>query len=273
MWKNTELVLDHENGPGSTPVLHNGRILLCCDGRDVQYLAALDAATGKLLWKSVRSQVINKKGDFRKAYGTPVVIRAHGREIILTTAAEHLYAHDIETGKELWFIKYPGFSNVPLPLYRSSESGGTGLIYVCTGFGKPELWAVKPGAPNESGDLTATHVAWRYKIQAPEQSSPLLLGERIYMVNDRGLAQCINAKTGELVWKQSLNATFSASPLLADNRIYFFDRDGVCTVIKPGDAFEQAAKNTLEAGFMASPAPLPGALILRTKTHLYRIGK
>ena len=265
IWENHDLKIDHENAPGSSPMLWKDKYFLCCDGRDFQYQAALDKNTGKLAWKTERSQKIDKGRDMKKAYGTGQVITVDGKDVLITPAAEHVYAYDPETGKELWYVTYPGFSNVPRPIF------GFGMVYVCTGFGRPELWAIKPGG---SGDVTATNVVWKVKIQAPAQPSPLLVGERIYMINDdTGIATCLEAKTGKEVWKEKIGGPFSASPLFADGRIYFCDRVGKTIVVEPGDAYKMLATNTLEDGFMASPAVSGKALILRGKKFLYRIEK
>jgi outer membrane protein assembly factor BamB len=265
IWENHDLKIDHENAPGSSPMLWKDLYFLSCDGRDFQYQAALDKNTGKLAWKTERSQKIDKGRDMKKAYGTGQVITVDGKDVLITPAAEHVYAYDPQTGKELWYVTYPGFSNVPRPIF------GLGMVYVCTGFGRPELWAIKPGG---SGDVTASAVVWKVKIQAPAQPSPLLVGERIYMINDdSGIATCLEAKTGKEVWKQKIGGPFSASPLLADGRIYFCDRLGKTFVVEPGDAYKELAANTLEDGFMASPAVVGKALILRGKKFLYRIEK
>ena len=102
-------------------------------------------------------------------------------------------------------------------------------------------------------------------------SSPLLVGDRLYMVSDQGVASCVNVADGERVWQQRIEGQHCASPLYASGRIYFFDREGRSVVIAPGDEYQELAVNQLEDGFMASPAVLGDALILRTKTHLYRI--
>ena len=134
--------------------------------------------------------------------------------VSLSTGAERLYAYDPQTGKELWYVDYPGFSNVPVPV-----SDGK-MVYVATGFGKPEMWAIRLGG---KGDVTGTHVAWRQSSGAPDQSSPVLVGERLYMVNNGGIATCLNAGTGAVVWKERIGSDFAASLLYADGLIYFFD--------------------------------------------------
>ena len=93
----------------------------------------------------------------------------------------------------------------------------------------------------------------------------------VYFVDDGGIASCVESKTGKDVWRQRIGGNYSASPLYADGRIYFFSEDGTTTVIAPGREFKKLAENKLDGGFMASPAVSGKALILRTKTHLYRV--
>jgi outer membrane protein assembly factor BamB len=207
-WENTDLKIDHQNGPGGSPVLYKDRLLIPCDGMDFQYEVALDTKTGKVLWKTERSAVEklrNKPDDLRKAYGTPVLLEIDGQMQSLTMAAERLYALDPNTGKELWYVDHPGFSNVPLPV--SDEEA----IYICTGFMKPELWAIKRGG-GAKGDVTESHVLWKQKAGVPDQSSPVLVGDRIYMVTSGGIASCIDTKDGRIVGRSGSGAT-SRHPL------------------------------------------------------------
>ncbi|MGV3533577.1 MAG: PQQ-binding-like beta-propeller repeat protein, partial [Chthoniobacteraceae bacterium] len=121
VWENLELKVDHQNGAGGgSPTLYKDKLLITCDGIDVQYEAALDAATGAIAWKTERSAIPGMAAlpqDMRKAYGTPLIAKLDGRTQSLSTGATRLYSYDPETGKELWYVDYPrGFSNVPLPV-------------------------------------------------------------------------------------------------------------------------------------------------------------
>lgn len=266
LWENRELKCDLQNGPGGSTVLHEGRLLVACDGTDVQYGAALDAKTGRLLWKverSAKEKLLKKPADMRKAYGTPVVFTIDGRPQALTCGAERLYASDPATGAELWFVDYPGFSNVPVPVFDGKQ------IYVCTGFGKPELWAIKTGGL--AGDVTATHVAWKQKKGAPDQATPVVVGDRLYMVTSGGIASCINTATGDIVWAERLSADFAASPLCIGGKLYFFDALQKQKVIAASDTFDILGKSELPDGCMATPAVAGKSLLVRTKTALYRI--
>lgn len=267
LWENQELKVDHQNGPGGSPVLFQDKLLITCDGMDVQYEVALDAATGQIAWKTERSAIpdlLKLPSDMRKAYGTPVIAMLEGRPQSLSTGANRLYSYDPASGKELWFVDYPrGFSNVPMPVTDGK------IVVVSTGFMKAEMWAIRVGGAK--GDATQTHVLWKQKAGAPDQPSPLLINDRLYMVSSGGIVSCLNAATGDIVWKERIGSDFAASPVYANGRIYFCDTAGVTTVIEPGDAFKLLAKNQLDSGFMASPAIVGNAFVLRTKTHLYRI--
>jgi outer membrane protein assembly factor BamB len=263
LWKNTELKHDHDkNGPGSSPILYKNLIILNCDGTELRFVAAIDKKTGRTAWKTDRSNVINKAGEFKKAYQTPLIIRVHGRDQLVSMGAFRVSGYEPLTGKEIWWVDIPGFSNVPRPVF------GQGLVYISTGFGKPELWAIRPDG---YGDVTKTHVAWKVMKQAPAKPSPLLVGEQFYMISDNGIATCLDAKSGKEIWAERIPGAYSASPIYADGRIFALNEQGQTIVLQPGPKFQVVATNALENGFMSSPAVAGKAFYLRTKTHLYRI--
>ena len=262
LWKNDELKLDHKEGPGSSPVLHGDKLILTCDGADVQFVAALDKATGQLAWKKKRTGKVNFVPDFRKAYCTPLVITAAGKTQVIVPGADQVIAYDPASGDEIWKVRYVGFSNVPRPVF------GHDLVFVCTGYMKPELWAIRP---NGSGTVDDSLVAWKATRQIPTNPSPLLVGNELYLVNDRGIFTCFDALTGEELWTERVGGNFSSSPLFADGRIYISSEEGLTHVLKPGRKFESLARNQLDGRILASPAVVDRAIYLRTDKALYRI--
>jgi outer membrane protein assembly factor BamB len=265
LWSRRDLPCDHFRGPASSPILFEDRLFVHFDGFDYQYVVALEKATGKTIWKVDRDVAYgSENGDFKKAYCTPVLVEIDGRPQLISPTSKAAIAYDPRDGKELWRIRYPGFSATAMPLV------GHGMLFINTGFSKAELYAVRMGG---SGDVTDTHVAWIEKRGVPSKPSQLLIDDLIYMIDDKGIASCLEAKTGELVWTHRLGGEFSASPLYADGRIYMFSHDGPTTVIEPGREYKALASNPLDAGCMASPAVSGKALFVRTKTHMYRLEK
>jgi outer membrane protein assembly factor BamB len=134
----------------------------------------------------------------------------------------------------------------------------------------PELCAVRL---NGEQDVTDSHLAWRHKRQVPSMTSPIIVGDEVYFVSDQGVLSCLDASSGELWWQKRLTGNFSASPLFADGKLYFCSREGATTVLRPGKEYDELAINQLDGQLMASPAAIDDALLLRSDTHLYRVGK
>ena len=264
LWKSHELKLDHKEGPGSSPVLYKDLFILHCDGMDVQYVAALDKNKGRLVRKISRTTDFgNRPGDLRKAYNVPLFIREGGRDLMVSVGAYRVFCYDPADGKEVWSCGIPGFSNVPRPVYAD------GVVYVCTGFMTPELWAIRTGG---TGDVTDTHVAWKLKQGIPQKPSVLLVGGELYFVADTGIARCVDAKTGQSLWQERLEGKYTASPVQADGHIYCFSEEGLTTVIRPSrGGMRRVAESQLDGRFMASPAIAGKAMFLRTDKALYRI--
>ncbi len=263
LWTRRDIYCDHFRGPGSSPMLVDDLLVFHMDGIDVQFVIALDKKTGKTVWRTNRSTDFGARdGDFRKAYTTPLLIDFAGRRQLICVGAVEAMSYDPATGKELWKVRYNGFSEAARPLF------GFGLVFINTGSGSEQVWAVRPDGV---GDVTATHVAWKFRKSVSRRSSPILVDDLIYMVSDDGIASCLEAKTGKLVWRQRMGGQYSASPTAAEGRIYLFSHEGPATVIAPGRTYKPLAVNRLDEGFMASAAVAGKAIFLRTKTHLYRV--
>ena len=258
VWK-TRLPYQSQHGSGGSPMLYGDLLILSCDGSDQAFVVALDKRTGKVRWKTWRRQ------PWDQAYSTPLLIRVGEQDQVVSVGAYRAAAYDPDSGKELWRVSYAdGFSNVPRPVY------GHGLVYIATGFQQPTLMAVRPDG---SGDVTRTHVAWTLRRAAPLTPSPLIVGDEIYVVNDGGIASCLDARTGDTHWQQRLGGEYSASPLFADGRIYFLNEEGTATSIAPGKSFVRLATASIDGATLASIAVADGSLFIRSDTHLYRIAK
>jgi outer membrane protein assembly factor BamB len=255
VWK-TRLEYDNgEHGSGGSPVIYEDLLILSCDGRDLQFVVALDKLTGKVRWKKSR--------EGYQAYTTPLVVPLAAGDQVISPGAYRAIAYDPRTGKELWQVKYgEGFSNVPRPVY------GDGLVFICTGFQQPSLLAVRLDG---RGDVTKSHIAWTLKRGVPLTPSPLLVESELYLISDNGIASCVDAKTGNPYWQVRLGGNHSASPIYADGRIYFLSEEGESVVIAPGKQFKALAQNQLDGQTLASMAVSSGSIFVRSLTHLYRL--
>ncbi len=271
LWKRSDLPCRHYRGAASSPVIFEGSLILTFDGADVQYHVALDKKTGATIWKTDRSVAWNdesvpgqmaKDGDLRKAHSTPLLVSAAGGVQMLSAGAKAAYGYDPRTGRELWKVQYNDWSAAPRPLFDR------GLAFFVTGLTKKELWAVRTDG---RGDVTDTHVAWKLKTHIGKYASPIIVDGLLYTAAEESFLTCLDAATGETVWTERVGGKFASSPIHGDGRLYFFDQQGTTLVLKPGRVMEIQATNTLSDGFMASPAVSGKALILRTKTHLYRV--
>jgi len=266
LWQRRDLPCNHWRGPGSSPVLHGDLLIVHFDGYDLQYAVALDKLTGRTVWKAPRTHDYGTDdGDMKKAYATPVVIEAAGRPQLISQAAKAVFSLDPATGRELWRVRYDSHSASARVLFAN------GLLYVGTGRGPSELLAIRPDG---NGDVTDTHVAWRARHGIGSSPSPLLVGDLIYTVSDKGgIVTCLDAHTGAEIYQQRSGArAHTASPLYADDAVYVFAEDGSALALAPGRRYRELGRARLgEGGVMATPAIAGRAIFVRTESHLYRI--
>ncbi|HEX3870435.1 MAG TPA: PQQ-binding-like beta-propeller repeat protein, partial [Pirellulales bacterium] len=263
LWSRLDLPCDHYRGAASSPILFENLLIVAYDGYDYQYVVALDKNTGETVWKRDRNITYRiDNGDIKKAYGTCAIITVNGQPQLIAPSAEATIAHNPRTGEEIWHVHHGGMNVSVTPLYAE------GRLILNTGAGGLKMLAVDPTG---KGDVTDTHILWKYEKVVPTRSSPVLVGKLLFMVNDSGIASCVDVETVTQVWQTRLGGDFSASPVFADGRIYFFDEEGRTPVIAPSTSYELLADNQLGDGFMASPAIVGKAMILRSRSHLYRV--
>jgi outer membrane protein assembly factor BamB len=271
LWERRDLPCNHFRGPASSPVVYGNLVYLILDGSDLQYVVALDKTTGKTVWKMDRNiKYSNDNGDFKKAYGTPALFQVGGRTELICPSAECTMAYDPKTGEELWRIGHGGMNGSGRPVM------GNGLLYLTSGH-SGKLLAIRPEG---SGTLqTKDVVAWQAAKGVPTRPSLLLDGDMLYMVSDNGIASALDAVSGKVYWAERLDGEFSASPVLAGKHLYCCNQSGKTFVLDAGKTYNVVAENRLDVGrespggFMASPAVVGNDLILRTRTHLYCVGK
>ena len=277
LWTRTDFRCDHWRGPGSSPILHDGRLYLTFDGYDLQYMVCLDAASGATVWKTDRSiDYPTDNGDMRKAFSTPTVARIAGREQLVTVTSYGVIAYDLATGAELW--KQPfgnSFSGTSRPLVHGDT------VFASTGFAATRLLAVEV---RETETGFATEVGWEEKKGAPSKPSPVFAapqvsqsaaGSPIAMVSDQGILTMLDPADGAAYGQVRLPGDYSATPLAVisgtDTYLYCPNMDGTTAVAKYDGQLNVVAENELPDRIMASPAAAAGVLYLRTEKELFAI--
>lgn len=261
VWRQESLKYSPVHGNGGSPALVNGDTLVfSCDGAPDAFLAALDARSGDVKWKTPRNAPTQRPFSF----STPLAIEVGGQTQVVCPTSGMTAAYDPATGRELWrVLTGTGYSVVPRPAFAE------GLLFVSSGYDAAVLYAIRP--EGASGDATGTHVAWQTGKGAPNTPSVLPLGGDVYFVADNGIATCADARTGKVHWTERLEGEFSASPVAAEGRVYFQSEDGVGFVVRASKSFELLAENDLGERSLASYAVTDGAMFIRTENHLWKI--
>jgi outer membrane protein assembly factor BamB len=258
-------------GYASSPLLYeDGLFVQVLHGMrtdDPSYVMRIDKKTGKTVWKVERpTQAIRESPD---SYTTPALLK-YGKNVeIVITGGDCVTGHDPATGKELW--RANGLNPDNNPNYRivASPVVSEGVVYAPSRV-RP-LLALKSGG---RGDVTESSKLWSFG-NGPDVPTPVTDGKYFYVVDDRGIVWCLDAKTGQPIWgpQRIKSATYSSSPVLADDKLYVTNEEGLTTVLKAGPKFEVLAENNLNDYTLSSPAVSDGQIFMRTSEYLFCIGK
>ena len=262
-------------GYASSPLLHDGKLIVQVlhgyQTDDPSYIVAFDASTGNVHWRVERpTDALKETPD---AYNTPALLRDKSNVQIVVCGGGFVSGHDPSTGNEIW--RAYGLDPKNDDHYRTIASAVVvdGMVYAPTR--QRPLLAFRSGG---TGDVSTSHLAWQWdKPYGPDVPTPACDGQRFYMVDDKGVATCLDAKTGEVIWgpEHTGKGAVSASPLVADGKVYITNEAGVTTVLSAGPEYQVIATNTLpgEGHTLSSMAVSGNQLFLRTPGSLYCIGR
>jgi outer membrane protein assembly factor BamB len=255
-------------GSAASPLVHGNRVFIVNDNEDASFLVALDARTGKEIWRKDRDEKSN--------WATPFVWQNEKRTELIVCGTKRVRSYDLE-GNVLWELG--GMSSIVIPTPFTAH----GLLYVTSGYVGDKtrpVFAIKPGA---TGDITpkdsenpGEFIAWFQPAAGPYNPSPIVYGDQFYVLFDFGFLSCHDAKTGKLIYdKQRIRAegqtAFTASPWAARDRIFALSEDGDTYVFQAGPEYKLLGKNSLDEMCMATPALAGDRLLIRTLTKLYSI--
>jgi outer membrane protein assembly factor BamB len=244
------------HGTGTTPVLYRDLVIV------IQYqsgaptlFAAFDKKTGEKRWQHERPGAM--------CWATPVLFRIGDRDELIYNGSNYVIGYDPASGEELW--KLAGTSRESVPMVVS----GGGLLYSMSGRNGPIL-AIRPGG---NGDVTQSHLVWSKRRGGPHVPSPAYHNDRIYVVNDMGILTCLDARSGDSLWQRRMRGRFSVAPLVVGEMLFLMNEDGLCSLIKTGDAFELIAENDLGEPTLSTPAVLGGRIYFRTEKAVICVGE
>jgi outer membrane protein assembly factor BamB len=262
-------VKDAQWGFASSPVIHDGKVIVQCDVQKDSFVAVYSLADGKEVWSTGRK-------DF-PTWSTPTIYvdPRGGPTQVLCNGFNEMAGYDFADGKRLWRLRKGGDIPVPTPLVDSKND----LILLASAHGpQAPLFAVRPSARGEitldDGKESSEAVAWSKQRFGNYMQTPILYGDLLYGCRDNGVLMCLDPKTGKELYTQRLEGGvgFTASPVAADGKLYFTSEDGQVHVLKAGRTFEELAVNPLGEICMATPAISEGALFFRTQSHVIAVG-
>lgn len=248
-------------GTGTSPILYEDLVIVQCDEENgaASFIVALDKKTGKEVWKTPRKVQVS--------WSTPLLVRTAKRTELITSGTESIIAYDPATGKELWTHKGVESNAIPSPVANSE------MAFLVAGFPAKIAMALKLGG---SGDLTGSaSEIWKYSKGTAYVPSPILYQDYLYIMTDRGILTCIDARTGEVKYEGGripIPATFTASPVAFDGKILLTSEDGDTFIIKSGPKHEVLGTNSVGEPVYASPAIADGRIFIRGEHNLYCIG-
>lgn len=247
-------------GEGTSPALHDDKIVVNWDHQGQSFITALDKWTGREAWRTDRDEITS--------WATPLIIEQAGRSQVVTSATNRIRSYDFETGALLWDGEGVTLNAIPSPV------AADGLVYLTSGFRGNQLYAVD--LTRAEGDITGSEaIAWSLDEDTPYVPSPLLHDGILYLTkSNSGIISAFDARTGTLLYgPERLPGIRSiyASPVAAADRVYLTSRDGTTVVLAAGPTFEVLAANMLDDDFDASPAAVDDELYLRGHRYLYCI--
>jgi outer membrane protein assembly factor BamB len=256
---------DSSWGHGSSPVIHDGLVVVQADGHSQSFIAAYDLKTGRQAWRVERGEITS--------WSTPTVFKNGARSELVVNGGRFIRGYDPQTGKELW-----RFSDNDTQVKQQAPLVAHGLIYVAGGYPPGRaMYAFRPGASGDIslrvGEQGSAHLAWRADKGSPYTTTPIVYGDLLYAVSDLGVLSAFEAKTGRLVYQERLPTSFSASPVASGGKLYLSSEDGDVYVVRAGPRFELLSKNAMGEALMATPAISDGLLIIRSRGHVYAVAE
>ncbi|MCH2114163.1 MAG: PQQ-like beta-propeller repeat protein [Pirellulales bacterium] len=257
---------------GTSPVLASGNVVIAVMQGGDSYMVALDLASGDIAWKQNRKFACKQESD--QSYATPRLIQLDGRAVLVTWGADHLTGHDAGTGAPLWHCG--GFNPESEAMWRVVASPAVDDQIAVVPYGRGDFLAAVR-LHGASGDVTSSHRIWERLDIGSDVPTPMIHGQRVLLLTDRGALYCLDKSTGETLWEEELprgRDNYYASPVMGGHTLYCAREDGVIMVGKFSDTgLQDVTENDMGESTLATPIPIRGKLLVRGAEHLFLIGK
>ena len=262
---------------GTSPVLTKQAVVVAVMQTGPSYLVAFDRETGAVLWKHDR--MLDAPEEAAQSYSTPLVVAGNAdwnepTEMLIVLGADHVTAHDAADGREIWRVG--GLNPEGDKFFRSIASPVVAGEFVIAPYARGKtVTAIRRGG---SGDVTASHIAWKREPLGTDVPTPAIRDGRVMICGDKGLMSCLDLKTGQTLWEDSLPKNrnrYSSSPIIVDDHVLLTREDGHSWCLawpgEKGDALKILGEGTVDEMTVATPVCLDGEIFLRTHDSLWCI--
>lgn len=261
----------HIWGSGTSPVIVGDMVFLNHGPSVTARLVAMDKRTGKVLWENkepIRPDSKPGKSGFYGSWSDPLPRVIDGQMQLFMSWPFRMCSLDPATGREHWTCE--GLN----PLVYTSPLYSDGIVIGMGGYSGMAL-AVKVGG---KGDVTESHRLWHQEKNPQRIASGAIDEGHIYILNDPGIAQCINVKTGKEIWNERLKGPGPtgqnwSSIVISEGNCYAVNQGGDAFVFKASPKFELLATNPMGEKVIGSIAVSDGQLFIRGHQHLFCVGK
>lgn len=275
LWKRDLGEFRHQWGYGTSPVIHDDKVILHSGPGAQVFVAAFHLQDGTTIWKT--DEPVEGDGEYNNqkkymgSWSTPVVVTVEQQTLIVCSMATRVNAYDPQTGNIVWTCE--GLRGPKGDLCYTSPVVAGDLCVVMGGFNGPAIGFRMQG----NGDITASQRLWRHEKGTPQRiGSGVVVDGAVFMANAGvNTLECIDPESGERFWRvRSEGAAHWGSLILADGRIYGTDQQGTTHVFRPSTSgYEPLASNPLGEPGNATPAVADGQIFIRTFAHLYCIAQ
>ena len=251
VWAKNLGIPDNTYGHASSLIDFENLLFVQYDQKTNSKLFAFDLPSGDPVWQVTRDVI---------SWSSPILIDNNGRMELILTNSEAVDSYDPKTGKLLWHVKCLSGD------VASSAAYANGIVFVANEY-------AIASAIDISNHNSEPKILWQWDEILPNASSLLANDDCLIIPSSYGIVNCLNAKTGEVFWEKEFDDGFYSSPILVNDRVYIIDITGVMQVFRMNNKYELLGTSEIGERAYATPAFVDGRIYIRGDNHLYCIGE